>query len=125
MSCLFHMCAQTSRMAFQLGSAALAEPGALVVHGAVSWLKWSSNGMASQIGAAALAEPGAEAADAAASAQVTTIPLGPFWCQRRSLRPRLTHAHPHVHWQSLVLRAQRTARHEQRRHREGLAVSMH
>ena len=34
--------------------------------------------MASQIGAAALAEPGAEAADAAASAQVTTIPLGPI-----------------------------------------------
>ena len=38
----------------------------------------SSKGMGTQIGAAALAEPGAEAADAAASAQVTTIPFGPF-----------------------------------------------
>ena len=130
-------------MASQLGSAALAEPGAC---------------------AAALAEPGAEAADAAASAQVTTIPRVSFWChsnsgwpstnsrswpgcsnlfrreytarvhrrrveraavsvqallddvrdalahlilgQRRSLRPDLAQARRHVHWQSLVLRAQ-------------------
>ena len=132
--------------------------------------------MECQLGSAALAEPGAEAPDAAASAQVTTIPLGPFWChsnsgwpstnsrklpgcsnlyrreyirpsdgedqvlvfdlrrveraavsvqallddvrdalphlilgQRRSLRPSLAHARPHVHWQSLVLRAQTKA----------------
>ena len=42
-------------MASQLGSSALAEPGALVVHGALSWLKCSSGGTA-------LAEPGAGAA---------------------------------------------------------------
>ena len=49
-------------MATQLGSSALAEPGALVVDGAVFCPKWSSGGMGTQIGAAALAEPGAEAA---------------------------------------------------------------
>ena len=61
--------------------------GALVVHGALSWLKCSSGGTALAepgAGAAALAEPGAEAADAAASAQVMTIPLGPFRCQSNS-----------------------------------------
>ena len=62
----------------KLGSAALAELGALVVDGAVFWPKWSSGGMAAEIGAAALAEPGADAADGAAWAQVTTIPFAPF-----------------------------------------------
>ena len=47
----------------QIDSAALAKPGALVVHGALSWLKCSSGGTALAepgAGAAALAEPGAE-----------------------------------------------------------------
>ena len=43
--------------------------------------------MASHIGAAALAEPGAEAAEAAASAQVTTIPRVSFWCHSHSVWP--------------------------------------
>ena len=55
-------------MEFQGGSAELAEPGALVVHSAASWLKWSSGGTASEMGAASLAEPGAEAAAPAATA---------------------------------------------------------
>ena len=48
-------------MASQLGSAALAEPGALVVHGALSWRSQALAEAAAS--AAALAEPGAEGAD--------------------------------------------------------------
>ena len=73
------------------GSAALAEPGTLVVHGVVSWQKWSSGGTAAEFCAAALTEPGAEAADAVASAQVMIIPLGPFCYNEHAL---LLHAMP-------------------------------